>query len=422
MTERAKSSGPESSGRTEPVTTFFDTSTRSTSGDQFHLLSEPNSDQPSDLTSSRGSDLALSEAETVIALFSKSDGYKNTDERWESDRQQLEKWSTAAKMTMIALVAIVIAIATAIPLLFFQDNEPLADATRQHVAVSKQTATETAPPAAAQSGEALLASTEQDRPRDPVNGPNSVLTPGDTPADTKSVAQDQNPPPQALAATSPGALIDKEELAKSPTPGNTAADLKSIAQGQNSPPQAPAATSPGKLIDKEELAKGPTPGDTAADLKSIAQGQNSPPQAPAATSPGRLVDKEELAKGPIPEDTSAGTKSIAQGQNSPPQAPAATQNPARVMDKEELAKLLKRGRYLLSIGDIAPARLLLERAADALDASAAFDLAGTYDPAVLTRSHVSGIVPDLAMARMWYEKALSLGHSEAQQRLAQLQK
>jgi TPR repeat protein len=77
---------------------------------------------------------------------------------------------------------------------------------------------------------------------------------------------------------------------------------------------------------------------------------------------------------------------------------------------------------LLSIGDIAPARLLLERAADAHDASAAFDLAGTYDPAVLTRSHLSGIAPDLAMARMWYEKALSLGHPEAQQRLAQLQK
>jgi TPR repeat protein len=86
-----------------------------------------------------------------------------------------------------------------------------------------------------------------------------------------------------------------------------------------------------------------------------------------------------------------------------------------------LANLLKRGRYLLSIGDIAPARLLLERAAEALDASAAFDLAGTYDPAVLTRSHVLGVVPDLAMARMWYEKALSLGHSEAQRRLAQLQ-
>jgi len=340
MTERAKSSSPESSGRTEPVTSFFDTSTKSTPGDQFHLLSEPNSDRPPDLSSSRGSDLALSEAETVIALFSKSDGYKNIDERWESDHRRLEKWSIAAKMTLIALVAMAIAIATAIPLVFFQDNEPLADAARQQAVVSKQIATETAPAAATQSGETLLASAEQDRPRDPTNGLDSVLTPADTTADTKSIAQDQNPPPQALAAASPGGLTDKEEL-----------------------------------------ANGLTPGDTAADLKSIGQVQNPPPQAPAAT-----------------------------------------QSPARVIDKEELANLLKRGRYLLSIGDIAPARLLLERAAEALDASAAFDLAGTYDPAVLTRSHVVGVVPDLAMARMWYEKALSLGHSEAQQRLAQLQK
>jgi hypothetical protein len=340
MTERAKSSSPESSGRTDPVNAFFDTSTKSTPGDQFHLLSEPNSDQPPDLISSRGSDLALSEAESVIALFSESDGHKNTDERWESDHRRLEKWSIAAKMTLIALVAIAIAIASAIPLVFFQDNEPLADATRQLAVVPKQIATETAPAAATQSGEALLASAEQDRPRDPTNGLDSVLTPGDTTADAKPIAQDQNPPPQALAATSPGGLTDKEEL-----------------------------------------ANGLTPGDIAADPKSIGQGQNPPPQAPAAT-----------------------------------------QSPARVIDKEELANLLKRGRYLLSIGDIAPARLLLERAADALDASAAFDLAGTYDPAVLTRSHLSGIAPDLAMARMWYEKALSLGHSEAQQRLAQLQK
>jgi hypothetical protein len=345
MTERAKSSSPESSGRTEPVTTFLDTSTRSTPGDQIRLLSEPNSDQPSDLISSRGSDLALSdlalgESETLTVLFSESDGHKNTDERWESDRYRLEKWSIAAKMTMIALVAIAIAVATAIPLVFLQDNEPSADATRQQIAVPKQTATETAPAAATQPGETLLASAEQDRPREPTNGLNSILTPGDTTADTKSIGLDQNPPSQALAATSPGGLIGKEEL-----------------------------------------ANGPTPGDTAADIKSIGQGQNPPPPAPAATL-----------------------------------------SPARVMDKEELASLLKRGRYLLSIGDIAPARLLLERAADALDASAAFDLAGTYDPAVLTRSHVSGIVPDLAMARMWYEKALSLGHSEAQQRLAQLQK
>jgi tetratricopeptide (TPR) repeat protein len=96
--------------------------------------------------------------------------------------------------------------------------------------------------------------------------------------------------------------------------------------------------------------------------------------------------------------------------------------PDRLLDKEELAKLLRRGRYLLSIGDIASARALFERAADARDASAAFHLAETYDPMVLTRYNVFGAAPDLAMARAWYEKALNLGHSEAQQCLSQLQK
>jgi tetratricopeptide (TPR) repeat protein len=123
-----------------------------------------------------------------------------------------------------------------------------------------------------------------------------------------------------------------------------------------------------------------------------------------------------------PHVAAADTKSDGQRQNALPKALVPTQNPARLIDKEELANLLKRGRYLLSIGDIAPARLLLERAADANEANAAFDLAGTYDPAVLARSHALGVAPDLAMARMWYEKALNLGHSEAQQRLAQLQK
>jgi hypothetical protein len=171
------------------------------------------------------------------------------------------------------------------------------------------------------------------------------------------------------------------------------------------------------------LNTGLTPDDAAADPKSVGRVQNAPPQALAARqSPATLADREELANGLTPGDIAADPKSAGRRQNAPPQASAARPSPARLIDREELANLLRRGRYLLSIGDIAPARLLLERAADAHEASAAFDLAGTYDPAVLARSHLSGIAPDLAMARMWYEKALSLGHPEAQQRLAQLQK
>jgi len=95
--------------------------------------------------------------------------------------------------------------------------------------------------------------------------------------------------------------------------------------------------------------------------------------------------------------------------------------PARAIDADELAALLKRARSLIAIGDIAAARLLLERAADAQEASAALLLAQTYDPAVLGAPDMRSITPDPATARGWYQKAARYGSQEAQQRLAQMQ-
>ena len=95
--------------------------------------------------------------------------------------------------------------------------------------------------------------------------------------------------------------------------------------------------------------------------------------------------------------------------------------PARTNDADELAALLKRARSLIAIGDIAAARLLLERAADAKEASAALLLAQTYDPAVLGTPDMRSITPDPAMARSWYQKAARFGSRDAQQRLSQLQ-
>ena len=83
--------------------------------------------------------------------------------------------------------------------------------------------------------------------------------------------------------------------------------------------------------------------------------------------------------------------------------------------------LMKRARSLLSAGDIPPARLLLERAADAQEPSAAFLLAQTYDPDVLGTRDARTITPDLAVARTWYQKAAQLGSADAQRRLAQMQ-
>ena len=82
---------------------------------------------------------------------------------------------------------------------------------------------------------------------------------------------------------------------------------------------------------------------------------------------------------------------------------------------------MKRAKDLLASGDIPPARLLLRRAADAQEATAALLLAQTYDPEVLGTKDVRQITPDIAMARTWYQRAAQLGSADAQRRLAQLQ-
>ena len=95
--------------------------------------------------------------------------------------------------------------------------------------------------------------------------------------------------------------------------------------------------------------------------------------------------------------------------------------PSKTLDAETLAALMTRAKSLLALGDIVAARLLLERAANAEDATAAFLLAQTYDPAVLGVHDTRSITPDPVMARDWYRKAVSFGSAEAQQRLIQLQ-
>ena len=96
------------------------------------------------------------------------------------------------------------------------------------------------------------------------------------------------------------------------------------------------------------------------------------------------------------------------------------QTPARRIDADELATLLKRAKRLLAIGDIISARLLLERAVDAEAAEAALMLAGTYDPQVLGIQDMRSITSDPATARLWYQKAVQLGSSDARRYLSQV--
>ena len=82
--------------------------------------------------------------------------------------------------------------------------------------------------------------------------------------------------------------------------------------------------------------------------------------------------------------------------------------------------MLAQGERYLEQGNITPARQFFRRAAEAGLAQAAIRLATTYDPAELRRFKAQGLVPDLAEARKWYERARELGADEAEERLSRL--
>jgi hypothetical protein len=102
--------------------------------------------------------------------------------------------------------------------------------------------------------------------------------------------------------------------------------------------------------------------------------------------------------------------------------------PIRQLDREEIADLIGRGEKFIKAGELASARLVLQRAAEAGDQRAALMLAGTFDPIVLEKigiqgfapDIIQGFAPDIALARTWYERAKEFGSREAARRLQML--
>jgi hypothetical protein len=84
------------------------------------------------------------------------------------------------------------------------------------------------------------------------------------------------------------------------------------------------------------------------------------------------------------------------------------------LSAEEMTALLARGDTLLSVGDVASARLFYERAADAGGGLAAIRLGETFDPLFLDRVHLSSVRGDPGAASFWYHRARDLGATDAE--------
>ena len=99
--------------------------------------------------------------------------------------------------------------------------------------------------------------------------------------------------------------------------------------------------------------------------------------------------------------------------------PEAVNAPAVQPMNPEDAVLMERGRELLKSGDVASARLVFNRLANAGIADAALALAATYDPRYLAQHNLIGVAGDETRAHYWYQRARELGSTEAGRILAQ---
>jgi len=164
---------------------------------------------------------------------------------------------------------------------------------------------------------------------------------------------------------------------------------------------------------------------TAASTTNTAD--NAPVPAPAPAAPQASNAMYVVASA----DPSVLRQVRSQPQADPP--PVAQQQPRakqlaslqdvqteRVLSPDSIDRMIARGEAFIAEGDVVAARLILERAAEARDPRAALALGSTYDPNVLKRMGVVGILPEPDKAQTWYERAVEFGSGEASQRLTAL--
>jgi hypothetical protein len=170
------------------------------------------------------------------------------------------------------------------------------------------------------------------------------------------------------------------------------------------------------VVTQPVFVASPTPAKPNASAAST--GAEAAATAPAASA---TADASAMAKlavalqfnlSPVSSGEGLATRSITIAA-----APASGAAPA----SEAARRLCAQGLVAMASGDIAGARLYLERAAEAGDTRALMVLGESYDPTTLARMGALGIKGDAGKARDYYAKALAAGMGAARERMAALE-
>jgi hypothetical protein len=244
-----------------------------------------------------------------------------------------------------------------------------------------------------------------------------------------------NPSPrrlQSLRSLEPEHLVPPPELSSGRSRWPLAVALASafgagvayyFAAGDATPPSAPTP--------RPQVASFDSKTNAPPSANSVAKTSVAPPAVSLdrqAFFPAVARDDDAAASATELSPAHAKSSRLAKLPEPPaaaPQPPAIVEaapasKAVRTLDPEEIKLLVKQGDQFVAAGDMVTARVVFQRAAEAGDANAAMALAATYDPAMLAKLGVVGVIGDVEKARTWYQKAENLGASEATRRLGLL--
>jgi TPR repeat protein len=173
------------------------------------------------------------------------------------------------------------------------------------------------------------------------------------------------------------------------------------------PPMNRAALPTKSAVSQPIFVISSTPAKLAGAAPTFAATANADASAMAKLAVALQTNSTTIAASP------AATRSITLSAADAPGRPPPVSEAAR--------RLCAQGLVAMAAGDIAGARLYLERAAEAGDVRALMVLGQSYDPATLSRMGALGIKGDAAKARDYYAKALAAGMGAARERMAALE-
>jgi predicted nucleic acid-binding Zn-ribbon protein len=170
---------------------------------------------------------------------------------------------------------------------------------------------------------------------------------------------------------------------------------------------AAAGAEPPLAPPRQESAPAPV-----AEVKpSPPESKPAPPEATSAL-PGK--DPPAVVVASLPEGIQPLPLAVT-GTPQPKAEPSGTTEPVKAEDR-----LVSRADELFRKGDVSGARLLLEHALASGNARAAFLLAETFDPNILSKLVALGFRGDAAKAREFYGRARALGMAQAGERMEAL--